>query len=297
MSEITTAELVQAIGKNWGNNEGSEFVDFFTELAEICHPFFTKNVTPEVAVEILNSTVCGTTNFDGLRMLSGSGDGVNDTVEMHFIETGECAGYKPQYVGRMVIKAYIKNHKFTCFDVRGYDLIHANPSLHRPFRKIDIGELDSYQITEALARSWSYNDMEKFTSLFTGDNKIYHPMFKSPITAEIVADVLNSAMKGISVAHKPKIIIGDGSGKNDVIDMFFDETGNQLNYLPKTMGIMHITAKIENHRVKEFIVHGYSPAPSQFSSIESLKPAEVECVEVSMEAKSTRTTVTHKELK
>lgn len=265
MSNLSAMEMAEIVGEYWGKNDGECFADLFSDDAIIDHPFFSKEVSPQTVVEILNCTVCGTTEYDGFKLIRGTGDGTDDLIQMKFIDAGENSGYKPQYAGRMVIEATIKDHKFIKFKVYGYELIQYNPTSERNLEHINIGDIDSHELVKLAGQSWANNNMSLFLSLFNEVGMIYHPLFMSPITPIIAADVLNSAMNGISVPHKPKIIKGDGSGVDDVVDMYFDETGDQLGYLPDNMGIMHITAKIKNHRFVEFIVHGYTPTKSIFN--------------------------------
>ena len=273
MSNLSAIEMAEIVGEYWGKNDGECFADLFSDDAIIDHPFFSKEVSPQTVVEILNCTVCGTTEYDGYKLIKGTGEGIDDLIEMKFIDTGENSGYKPQYAGRMVIESTIKNHKFTKFKVYGYELMQYNPTSARNLEQINIGDVESAELVKLAGQAWENNNMSLFLSLFNEKGIIYHPLFMAPITPIIAADVLNSAMSGISIPHRPKIIKGDGKGINDVVDMYFDETGDQLGYLPDNMGIMHITAKIKNHRFVEFMVHGYTPTKSIFNnrSVEELQ--------------------------
>ncbi|NEZ93581.1 hypothetical protein EXM69_16955 [Clostridium botulinum] len=276
MSNLSAIEMAGLAGEYWGKNDGKGFGNLFSEDAIIDHPFFTKGVSPNTVIDVLNCTVCGTTVYDGCKLINGTGDGIDDLIEMKFIDSGENSGYTPQYAGRMVIEATIKNHKFTKFEVPGYELIQYNPTSERELKEVDIGDIDTKELVKLVGQAWANNNMGLFLSLFSEKGIIYHPLFKTPITPIIAADVLNSAMNGVSIPHKPKILKGDGSGVNDTVDMYFDETGDELGYLPDNMGIMHITAKIENHKFVEFLVHGYTPTKSIFknNTSESLKEVQ-----------------------
>ncbi|HTT99575.1 MAG TPA: hypothetical protein VMF58_16120 [Rhizomicrobium sp.] len=262
---MNSMQIAERNGANWGSNDATSFTADFAPSALIHHPFFRQAVTPKIAVEVMNATVCGTTQFDGCRLLKGTGDGIDDLVEMHFIETGECADYRPQYLGRMVVFARIVDEAICHLKVKGYDLVHARPTQLRPFEREPIGRLNSHEMAHAIAESWSGNDMGRFTSLFGEGAMIIHPLFSAPITPEIAADVLNSAMRGVSEARGPKLLLGDGAGEFDIADMWFDETGDQIGFLPDTMGVMHSTVRIEGGSISEMIVHGYTPEKTRFS--------------------------------
>ena len=213
---FNSVEFAQSHGSHWGENDASAWQDDFAPQALIEHPFFQQRVTPLTASEVMNSTVCGTTEFDGCRLIGGDGSGQKDLVEMHFVETGRCAGYKPLYHGRMVVFATIANEKITHLKVKGYDLLHVRPTGRRPFQRVNLAPLDATAVTKELASTWANNDMERFVSMFSTNGVIIHPLFTAPITPEIAADVLNSAMKGQCVPHDPKLLCGDGSGEDDV---------------------------------------------------------------------------------
>ncbi len=259
---LSAMQLAQTIGKFWGKNDMTGFVSLFDPNAMIVHPFFKEPISPQIAADVMNATVCGVTMYRGFVLQSGEGDGKSDAIEMYFDETGDVAPYKPAYVGRMAVQAQIKDHQFTKLVVHGYDLINQNPTRVWPLERIDVGQLTTQEITDRIAQAWGSNDMQTFVSLFTEDGLIMHPLFKAPITPEIASDVLNTAMRGISIPQTPKLITGDGSGEYDVADIYVYETGQECGYNPDTIGIMHLTAKIINHRIKELYVHGYTPAPA-----------------------------------
>jgi hypothetical protein len=170
----------------------------------------------------MNSTVCGTTEFDGCRLIGGDGSGQNDLVEMHFVETGRCAGYRPLNHGRPLVFSTIVNQKITHLKVKGYDLLNVRPTGRRPFQRVDLAPLDATAVTKERASTWANNDMAGFVSLFSTNGVIIHPLFTAPIAPEIAVGVMNSAMKEQSVPHDPKLLCGDGLGGDDCNDMHFD---------------------------------------------------------------------------
>lgn len=261
-NELSAMQLAQTIGNCWGKNDMAGFVSLFAPNALIVHPFFKEPISPKIAADVMNATVCGVTTYRGFVLQEGEGDGKSDVIEMYFDETGDIAQYKPSYIGRMAVQAEIKNHKFARLLVHGYDLINRYPSRVWPLERIEVGRPTTKELTERIAKAWGSNDMQTFVSLFAEDGLIMHPLFKAPITPEIAADVLNSAMRGISIPQEPKLITGDGSGEYDVFNMYVYETGQECGYSPDVMGIMHLTVRLINHRIKELYVHGYTPEPS-----------------------------------
>lgn len=264
MNNLTAGEMAKILGDTWGTNQGEGFIDLFSDDAIINHPFFVEGEEPRTIVEVLNCNVKGTTVYEGYRLTEGDGSGKEDTIEMSFIDTGFNCGYIPKYQGRMIITAYIRNHKFVRFDVYGYDIVESENEGKTFSRMEDIEVENAYDLAELAGKAWEDNDMDLFSSLFTEDGTIYHPLFKKPVNPYIVSDVLNSPMEGISKLSNVSAIAGDGSGNDDVIDMYFNETGTQLGYLPEQMGILHMTGKIKNKRFTEFIVHSYTPAENVF---------------------------------
>lgn len=269
MNNLTVDEMAKILGETWGANQGEGFIDLFSDDAIINHPFFVEGEEPRTIVEVLNCNVKGTTVYEGYRLTEGDGSGKEDKIEMSFIDTGCNCGYIPKYQGRMIITAYIKNHKFVRFDVYGYDVVESENEGKTFSRIEDIEVENAYDLAELAGKAWEDNDMDLFCSLFTEDGTIYHPLFKKPVNPYIVSDVLNSPMEGVSKLSNVSIIAGDGSGEDDVIDMYFNETGTQLGYLPEQMGILHMTGKIKNKRFTEFIVHSYTPAENIFKMDET----------------------------
>lgn len=272
-------KLAEMIGRDWGNNTMDGFVSVFSPEAEIVHPFFRDPIPPRIAADVLNATVCGTTEYRGAVLIQGDGSGQDDVIDMYFDETGQTANYRPNYFGRMHVRAWIRDHQFTKLFVFGYELVQSNSTQPAPFQRLEMGDLNVAEITRCIGEAWGSNDMTTFISLFSEDGIIMHPLFRNPITPQVAADVLNSAMRGITVPLQPKSIVGNGRGEFDVVEMFFNETGSEAGGLPDIMGVMHCTAKIINHRIKELYVHGYTPAPSCFTrSKHLLKPQSVEAI-------------------
>ncbi|SES78203.1 hypothetical protein [[Clostridium] polysaccharolyticum] len=276
MSNLSVEEMAKILGDAWAQNRGDDFIALFSENAVINHPFFVNDEDPRTIVEVLNCNVKGTSEYKGYKLIDGDGTGENDVIEMSFYDTGNNCGYTPKYQGDMVITAYIKNHEFVRFDVFGYKIVETE-NQGKKFKKIeDIQVENAYDLAKLAGKAWEENDMDMFTSLFTEDAKIFHPLFKKPVTPDIVSDVLNSPMEGVSRLSNVNIISGDGSGEEDIIDMYFDETGVQLGYLPKHMGVLHMTAKIKDRRFTEFVVHSYTPVENKFD--DNLKVKAVETV-------------------
>lgn len=260
--KLTTEQLAHEIARYWEGNMGTGFGALFHEEAVIIHPFFLKPISPKIAVDVMNSTVSGTSEYRGQRILRGNGSGKNDLVEMRFDETGQEAKYLPAYVGQMVILAEVVEHKFKSMFVKGYELLHRFPNRKFPFERIRFGKMTSKEIALKIAEYWGNNQMAEFNSLFSENAQIMHPLFQETITPIIASDILNSAMSGTSIVYKSKIITGDGTGLNDIIDLYAYESGKQGNEKPDLSGIMHVTLKIQNYLVQELYVHGYTAVPT-----------------------------------
>jgi hypothetical protein len=261
-NNFTTEQLAKEIAFYWQENIGTGFESLFHKNSVIIHPFFPKPISPKTALDVMNSTVSGTSKYRGQHILQGDGSGNNDFVEMRFEETGEEANYSPAYFGQMVIRAAVVEHKFKSMIVEGYELLHKFPNRKFPFERINFGSISSKDVCLKICEFWGNNQMKEFNSLFSEDALIMHPLFKEPITPNIAADVLNSAMSGVSVVNELKVITGDGTGFNDVVNLYAYESGTQGNIAPDLSGIMHITLKIQNHSIQELYVHGYIVVPN-----------------------------------
>lgn len=256
--KLNSFQLAEYVGKSWGSNS-DEFIECFSENALIEHPFFSEPVSPKIAMEVMNSTCRVNTKYNKSTLIKGDGTGENDVIRMEFIETGNCAGYIPQYAGNMIVDAWIEKHKFVKFKVHGYDVIQNDDSSTycHSFEKYVFTNVD--KLFCDIADSWMHNDMKKFISIFSDDAKIYHPIISKPATPVEVADIINSGTKGVSIPKKFRIVKGDGTGKSDVIDLYFEETGEELGYIPDTSGLMHVTISLSDGLISEMIVHGYTP--------------------------------------
>ncbi|MCA2504785.1 MAG: hypothetical protein IM550_06600 [Microcystis sp. M54BS1] len=261
-ARLSALQLAQTIGRSWGTNDMSSFLSLFAQDATIIHPFFQEPISPTIAADVMNATVCGTTEYKGFVLLAGEGDGRQDIIEMYFDETGEAANYNPSYIGRMSVRAKLVDHRFTELCVRGYELIQRFPTRRSPLQRDDLGQLNTLDLSRHLVQAWTTNDMNRFVSLFAKNAPIMHPLFASPITPEIAADVLNSATRATSILQPLRLITGDGSGEYDTVNLFVYETGQEGGYIPNTAGILHMTAKIIDHRIEELFVHGYTPTPA-----------------------------------
>lgn len=256
--ELNSFELAEYVGNCWGGNS-DEFIKCFSENALIDHPFFSEPVSPKIAMEVMNSTCRVNTKYNKSTLIEGDGRGEKDVIRMEFIETGNCAGYVPQYAGNMIVDAWIEKHRFVKFKVYGYDVLknsvqstYIHSSEKYKFLSID-------RLFNDIADSWMNNDMRKFISIFSDDAKIYHPIISKPATPVEVADIINSGTKGVSVPKRFRIVKGDGTGKKDVVDLYFEETGEELGYIPDTSGLMHVTITLSDGLISEMLVHGYTP--------------------------------------
>lgn len=262
--KLKSVELAEYVGECWGKN-CNDFISCFTEDGVIDHPFFSEVVSPTVALEVLNSTCRVNTKFNKCEIIKGNGEGLDDVIRMEFIENGTCAGYTPKYSGNMIVDAWVKDGKFTKFKVYGYDVISESKDINAVVR---FSQSTPYQFISVdnlladIANAWMNNDMDKFISFFSNNAKIYHPIMNKPATPEEIADIINSGTKGISIPKKARLIKGDGSGKKDVVDLYFEETGKELGYVPGISGLMHVTINLSDGLISEMMVHGYTPIKS-----------------------------------
>jgi len=258
---MDAAMLADAVGRTWGCNDLAGFVALFWPDGDIVHPYFKQPISPRIAMEVMNAAVKGTTRLKSFAVLSGSGEGVEDIIEMLFEETGTMSGGVPEYIGRVKVLANVSGHKIARMTIAGFELVSdgevpsEEPSqFTQPFT--------SYEIAGKLASSWGGNDMSEFLSLFSLDALIVHPMLQAPARPKVVADVMNCNVKGETILRSAVPLTGDGSGVDDVMEMEFEETGNEIGYAPPIVGRMSITATIQNHRIVHMKVFGYQVAAS-----------------------------------
>lgn len=67
--------------------------------------------------------------------------------------------------------------------------------------------------------------MKEFNFFFFEDVLIMYFLFKELIILNIVVDVFNFVMSGVFVVNELKVIIGDGIGFNDVVNLYVYELG------------------------------------------------------------------------
>ena len=125
-SQKSALAIAIKLARFWGRNFREEFLALFWENAKIRHTLYLDEMVPEVAVDVMNSNVLGTTELYGFEILKGDGSGKNDEAILKFIETGEQIGYVPDIQGVMKIRAKIENHKIDYLDVLGYEIVGEN---------------------------------------------------------------------------------------------------------------------------------------------------------------------------
>ena len=258
LNGMRAAELAEAIGKAWVQNDATTFISLFAEDAQIIHPYFKQAVVPSVAIEVINATVKPTTILRKSELVSGTGEGKDDVMRLVFEEGGNEIGRDPSHVGEVVVTAEIKNHRFTKLLVHGFDVkTSPNATTQSSYEQRNIGNLTSREIASILAQCWGSNDMDTFVSLFSCDAKIEHPGLDGEVTPEVVADVMNADVSVTSELKAFTLLQGDGSGKDDVIEIQSDETGKEVGYSPRHIGTMSATLSIKEHRIAHLRVHGY----------------------------------------
>lgn len=251
-------ELAEALGQAWGENDATRFVSLFNEDGRIVHPYFKHPVMPQVAMDVMNAAVKGTTVLRKVKLLQGTGDGLNDTLQLTFEESGDEIGRDLGHVGEINMVAELNNRRFSRLEILGFE-IKKNKGLPSgtKYERRDLGKLTSREIAEMLGRCWGSNDMDDFISLFSADAKIQHVVLEQEAPPEVIADVMNSNVKGTTELRSFAVLEGDGTGLDDVIEIQFDETGEEVDYQPAMIGSMSITAAVQNHRITHLKVHGY----------------------------------------
>ncbi|MBW4617008.1 MAG: hypothetical protein KME21_27950 [Desmonostoc vinosum HA7617-LM4] len=258
LKEMKADELAEAIGKAWLQNDATTFISLFSEDAQIVHPYFKQAVAPSVAIEVINATVKPTTIMRKAKLLSGTGEGKDDVMELLFEESGNEIGRELGHIGEVAVTAEIKNHRFTKLIVHGFDVkTSSNSTDQNIYTRRDIGKLTSKEIASILALCWGSNDMDTFVSLFSSDAKIEHPGLDGEVTPQVVADIMNADVSVTSKLKSFTLLQGDGSGKEDLIELESDETGKEAGYATRHTGTMTATVSIKAHRIAHLWVHGY----------------------------------------
>lgn len=258
LKEMKANELAEAIGKAWLQNDATTFISLFSEDAQIVHPYFKQAVVPSVAIEVINATVKPTTIMRKSKLLSGTGEGKDDVMELLFEESGNEIGRDLGHIGEVAVTAEIKNHRFTKLIVHGFDVKTNSNSTDRDiYTRRDIGELTSKEIASMLAQCWGSNDMDTFVSLFSSDAKIEHPGLDGEVTPQVVADIMNADVSVTSELKSFTLLQGDGSGKEDLIELQSDEAGKEVGYATRHIGTMTARVSIKAHRIAHLWVHGY----------------------------------------
>lgn len=251
-------QLAEALGAAWGRNDAEEFAALFHEDGQIVHPYFKHSVMPSVAMEVMNAAVKGSTVLRHVELRRGSGDGTDDALFLVFEETGNEIGRELGHVGDIQMLAELRDGRFSRLEVLGFE-VKRNEQVAGGTRYVrrDVGRPTSREIAEMLGRCWSDNDMDTFVSLFSEDARIQHAVLEEEAPPEVIADVMNSNVKGTTRLRSFALLKGDGQGLDDVLELQFDETGNEIGYQPSVQGSMSVTATIKDNRIARLQVHGY----------------------------------------
>jgi hypothetical protein len=255
---MDTQQLATALGDAWGKNDVTAFVQLFEEDGKIIHPYFKEPVMPQVALEVMNSAVKGRTILRQVEVTSGNGSGACDCARLVFEESGDETGRTPGNVAHVVATAEIRDTRIHTLTIHGFEVKPVPGEAERTrYHRRDIGAPNTRRIAEMLGQCWGSNDMDTFVSLFAEGATICHVVLSEEQTPEVVADLMNSNVKGTTTLRSCAVLHGDGSGEDDVVELQFDETGNEIGYVPRLFGTMGITARIQNQRIVSLRVHGY----------------------------------------
>ncbi|MFO0572405.1 MAG: hypothetical protein U1A78_00260 [Polyangia bacterium] len=255
---MDTQQIVTALGEAWEKNDVTNFAQLFDEDGRIIHPYFKEPVMPQVALEVMNAAVRGRTILRQVEVISGTGSGADDSARLVFEESGDEIGRTPGHVAHIVATVEIRDKRIHSLTIHGFE-VKPNPAEagRTRYHRRDIGTPNTRRIAEMLGQCWGSNDMDTFVSLFADGAMIRHAVLNEEQTPEVVADLMNSNVKGTTALRSCAVLHGDGSGEEDVVELQFDETGSEIGYVPRLFGTMGITARIKNHRIASMRVHGY----------------------------------------
>lgn len=258
MNKLSAREIIDILGEMWGSNNYDGYVSLFTGDALVTHPYFTQPVKVSVAMEVINAAVQGNTKIIGYEPVSGDGTGKDDVVKVKFQETGDQIVEEVDHVGAMIVFVFIKNHKIYKMEVKGVEISSVKPTCEaKNYRRIEYGDLTAREIAEKLGASWECNHIEEFISLFSENAKIKHVVLDEESTPEVIAEVMNCNVKGTTKLTDYALLNGNGTGKDDVIELTFDETGTEMGYEPSNIGKIMVSVTIKNHRIVYLNVYGY----------------------------------------
>lgn len=122
------------LAKYWGSNAVSEYLDLFSDKAQIKHILFNDPAPPEIVVDIMNCNVMGTTKLYDYKLIKGNGYGEDDVIRLKFLETGNLVGYTPEKQGVMNVEVIIKNFKIEYLEVLGYEIIEIKNNMEGKYK-------------------------------------------------------------------------------------------------------------------------------------------------------------------
>jgi hypothetical protein len=248
--------LAEAMGEAWGKNRLDAFVALFAPNGDIVHPYFKTSISPTVAMEVMNAAVSGETRLVEAKVIDGDGSGRADEVVMLFEETGDMNCVAPVHIGQMMVRAKIRDGLIDRMTIDGLLIVTRGEGA--PIEpRLPERPLTSQVIAERLADTWSGNDMAGFLGLFAPGALIDHCLLAAPAPPQVVAEVMNCNVKGTTRLSALVLMKGDGAGRDDVLDLEFEETGVEIGFEPTVVGRMSITADVQNHQVTRLAVFGY----------------------------------------
>jgi hypothetical protein len=251
--------LIESLIWSWKTNNDSRFIGLFTKDAKIQHPYFGIAISPRTAMKVINSAVEPKTKLIHQKHLSGIGDGVNDIVEVRFQEIGDKGNRKLNHICEIDLEIKVVNCKISKLKVLKFNSRQNKTNLvTQEIERINLGNLTSNEIAIALAECWGSNNMIKFISLFSESAKINHLALPKPMSPNEIADIMNSDVNVESELKSLKIVSGNGFGLEDRVELKFNEKGRKNFLWWKFVSVMNISAHIQNYRICEMTVHGYS---------------------------------------
>lgn len=258
MNKLPARELINILGEMWGANNYDGYVSLFTEDALVTHPYFSQPVKVSVAMEVINAAVQGHTKIVGYEPVSGDGSGKDDVVKVKFLETGDQIDEEIEHVGAMIVYVFIRDYAIYKLEVKGVEISALKSTTEtKNYKRIEYGDLTAKEIAQKLGDSWECNNIDEFISLFSDDAKIKHVVLDEESTPEVIAEVMNCNVKGTTKLSDYALLKGDGSGKDDVLELTFDETGTEMGYEPSNIGKIMVSVTVKNHRIVYLNVYGY----------------------------------------
>lgn len=128
-------------------------------------------------------------------------------------------------------------------------------------------KLSTRQIIDTLGKMWEDNNFNGYLSLFTKDALVSHPYFSQPVKVAVAMEVINAAVQGYTKIVGYEQVLGNGDGKNDVVKVKFQETGDQIGKGINYVGSMIVYVYIKDHVIYKLDTKGVEITSLQKSTV------------------------------